>query len=71
MLSGCRPGEVCRLKGAELDRTGPVWKFRPRRHKTAWRNKRKVIYIGPEAQAVLTTFLRDDPEAYLFTPELG
>jgi integrase len=68
LLTGARPGEVCVLKGAHLDRSGPVWIFRPREHKTAWRGKHRVIYIGPEAQAVLTPFLRDDPEQYCFSP---
>lgn len=68
LLAGARPGEVCNLRGADLDRTGSVWVFRPTKHKTAWRNKKRVIYFGPEAQAILTPFLKEDPEAYLFSP---
>lgn len=31
-LSGCRPGEACRLRRSEIDTTGGVWFFRPSKH---------------------------------------
>ena len=33
-LTGMRPGEVCRLRLCEVDRTGDVWIYRPTQHKT-------------------------------------
>lgn len=73
---GARPGEVCRMKGKEINRQGiarikgrqvfvgeGVWVFQPERSKTG-----KVVYIlGPRAQAVLKPFLRDDQDEYLFS----
>ncbi|MFO0419397.1 MAG: hypothetical protein ACK53T_08335, partial [Planctomycetota bacterium] len=32
--SGARVGEVCQLRGREVDATGAVWSFKPPRHKT-------------------------------------
>lgn len=34
-LTGMRPGEVCGLTFAEVDRSGEQWVYRPGRHKTA------------------------------------
>jgi integrase len=59
-LTGMRPGEVCGLRFAEINRGGDVWLFRPRQHKTAHHGRDRVIPIGPKAQAVLTTFLLRD-----------
>lgn len=66
LLTGMRPGEVCALRAENIDRTGPVWLYRPAQHKTAHRGKARVIFIGPGAQAVLAPFL-DQPE-FLFSP---
>jgi integrase len=52
-----RPGEVCRLRPCDVDRSGPVWLYRPGRHKTAYRGRERVVPIGPKAQAVLTCWL--------------
>jgi integrase len=61
-LTGMRPGEVCRLRLAEVDSTHEVWVYRPEKHKTAHRGKRRVIPLGPRARAVLIEFLTgDDP----------
>jgi integrase len=67
-LAGMRPGEVCQLRWREIDRSGEVWEYRPVRHKTAWRGKERVVFIGPKAQAVLVRYARPDPGAYLFSP---
>lgn len=48
-LTGMRPGEVCGLRFAEIDRDGAVWLFRPRQHKTAHHGRERVIPIGPSA----------------------
>jgi integrase len=81
-LIGMRPGEVCRLKGKEIDRDGVVilgkgrsiklpdgvWVFQPWKFKTRYRGKFLAYLIGPKAQEALTPYLRDDPEAYVFQP---
>ncbi len=32
LLTGCRPGELCDLRMTDLDRTGPIWLFKPTQH---------------------------------------
>jgi integrase len=67
-LTGMRPGEVLRLRACDLDVTGPLWAYRPGRHKTAWRGRDRVVVLGPQAQAVVRPFLTTDLQAYLFSP---
>ncbi len=67
-LTGCRPGEACGVRPCDLDRSGPVWLYRPQRHKTAWRGKARVIIVGPQAQAVLAPYLTRPDDAYCFSP---
>jgi integrase len=75
LLTGARPGEVCIMRGSDLDRSGAVWRYRPGRdqgpngqHKNAHRGHSRVILIGPKAQEVLRPFLKEDGNAYLFSP---
>src|SRR5262249_37419121 len=59
MLSGLRPGEAMRLRHDEMDCTAQdVWVWRPQKHKTAHRGKRKAHVIGPRAVAILSQYLR-------------
>lgn len=67
-LTGMRPGEVMAMRGCEIDRSEAVWVYRPSRHKTLERGKSRAIAIGPRAQAILTGWLREDPEEFLFSP---
>jgi integrase len=67
-LTGMRPGEVTIMRTGDIDRSGEVWEYIPHRHKTEHRDRRRVVYLGPRAQMVLATWLRADPEAYLFSP---
>jgi integrase len=63
-----RPGEVCRLRPADIDTSGEVWLCRPGHHKTSHRGKARTIAIGPRAQAILAEFTPDDPAGYYFSP---
>lgn len=67
-LCGARPGEVMRMRGCDIDRSGPVWVYRPSRHKTQNKGKGRAVLLGPKAQAVLGPWLKDDPAAHLFSP---
>ncbi len=67
-LTGARSGEVCIMRAADIDRTGPVWVYRPRQHKTAHRGRERVIFIGPKAQAVLAPFLATAGTTHVFSP---
>lgn len=73
-FSGMRPGEVCGLTPAEVDREGlkvdglTVWVYRPKKHKTAYRGHKRAVVIGPRAQAVLAPFLDRAGDQFCFTP---
>ena len=67
-LTGMRPGEVMAMRGGEIDRAGPVWTYRPARHKTQDRGFERLIALGPRAQQVLSRRLKPDADAYLFSP---
>lgn len=68
-LSGARPGEIVQLRACDLDMTGPVWEFRPSRHKTEHHDRERIIFFGPQAQAVLRNYLTLDLTAPLFRPD--
>jgi integrase len=67
-LVGCRPNEVVQLRPADIDRTGDVWCYTPRRHKCQHHNQARRIAIGPRAQAVLAPYLDRSPELPCFSP---
>lgn len=67
-LTGCRPGEVCSVRPCDLDRTNDVWAYRPQGHKTEHLERTRVVWIGPQAQAVLLPYLLRSPEAFCFSP---
>jgi integrase len=82
LLTGARPGEICRLRPRDLVRTGRVelrpglwldagkcWAYLPTKHKNAHRNHGRVILFGPRAQGVLAPFLEGrDADAPVFSP---
>ena len=69
LLTAMRPGEVCIMRGVDIDRTGIKWTYRPAEHKTQHHDHERVIPLGPKAQEVLKPFLKDDPGAYIFSPD--
>ncbi|MHB1423150.1 MAG: tyrosine-type recombinase/integrase [Gemmataceae bacterium] len=78
-LTGARPGEVCVMRSCDIDRSGPVWVYRPGsdegprgKHKTAYRGHLRAIPLGPQSQEIIKPFLLNrDPGAYLFSPREG
>ena len=67
-LTGCRPGEVCQLRPMDLDRSGEVWQYRPASHKTEHHGRERIIFIGPQAQAIILPYLQRDAAASCFSP---
>lgn len=69
MASGMRPGEVCRLRADELDRSqADLWVWRPKAHKNAWRGHSRQVFLGPKAVAILERRLDAAAGGYLFSP---
>jgi integrase len=68
LLTGCRAGEAMVMRGMDLNTSGEVWVYRPGSHKNQHRGLERVIYLGPQAQAVVHPFLTTDLQAYLFSP---
>lgn len=69
--TGMRPAEACAMTLGRIDRTGDVWIYRPLAHKTAHSGAVRSIPLGPNARAVLVTFLRGrslDPSEPIFSP---
>jgi integrase len=68
LLTGMRPGEVCQMRGQDIDTTGTLWRYRPATHKTKHRGHDRVIYLGRKAQELLRPFLKTDLADFLFSP---
>jgi integrase len=64
-LTGMRPGEVIAIRTGDIDRSGTVWIYTPREHKTEHHDRDRVIGIGPRGQECLRDWLRADPNAPL------
>ena len=69
LLTGCRAGEVMVMRAVDLDTSGPIWVYRPHSHKNRHRGLDRIIFLGPQAQAVVKPFLTTDLHAYLFSPK--
>lgn len=68
LLTGCRPGEVCKLTPSMIDRSGKVWVARPDDHKTAHHGHKRAIFLGPKAQAILAPYIEREPGECIFRP---
>jgi integrase len=68
-LTGCRPAEVCILRPCDVDRSGEVWVYTPVSHKMEYRDRPRIVPIGPKAQAVLRPYLLRPETWYCFSPK--
>ncbi|MCA9240209.1 MAG: tyrosine-type recombinase/integrase [Planctomycetales bacterium] len=67
-LTAMRPAELCILRPCDLDREGDVWAYVPHSHKTEHHQRRRVVCLGPQAQAILLRYLARGAEDYCFQP---
>lgn len=68
VATGMRPSELCRLRPCDIDRSGPVWMYRPIKHKTASKGKARAIPIVGDARDAITDYLNRDPQSCCFSP---
>jgi len=68
LLSGARGGELLSLRAEDIDRSGPVWVYRPAQHKNAWRTRLREIFFGPRAIEILRPWLDRFADGPLFSP---
>jgi integrase len=67
-LTGMRSCELVIMRPCDIDMTGDVWIYEAYDHKNRWRGHRKLVALGPRAQAIIRPFLDRDKEAFLFSP---
>jgi len=69
-LLGCRPGELCQLTPAMIDRTtGAEWEVTIMKHKTMLKGKQRFFFVGPKAQDVMLPYLLRGENDCLFCPK--
>jgi integrase len=68
LVTGMRPGEVTAMRGCDLTMCGPLWEYSPESHKTQHHGRKRIIVLGPQAQAIIRQFLKTDMTAFLFSP---
>jgi integrase len=68
LLTASRAGEIMAMRAIDLNMSGPIWTYTPKRHKNRHRGHERVIFLGPKAQEIIKSFLTTDLNAYLFSP---
>ena len=56
-MTGMRPTELCTMRVGDVNRSGDVWEYRPKNHKTEEYIGKKVIHLGKEEQALIAPYL--------------
>ena len=78
MLTGARPSEILRMKVADIERKKvkidgkmtEIWVFSPENHKTARKNKRRVITFRAKEQSILAPYIATkESSSPIFTPK--
>ncbi len=67
LLTGARPGEVCKMRPADIARTGEIWEYFVQGHKVEHHGRSRIVFIGPEAQAILRPYLLRDSTQVCFS----
>jgi integrase len=56
LLTGARSGEIVSWGLGTMDRSGPIWIYKPRQHKNRWRGMARTIVVGPQGQLILSRY---------------
>lgn len=69
--TACRPAEACLVRPGDIEIPdhSPVWYYRPREHKNAFREQERIVVIGPRAQSVIEKYLDRPDDCYCFVPK--
>ena len=70
-LMGARPGEICIMRGRDLDMTGDIWIYSPSEFKLEHLELPRRIAIGPKARKLIEPYLHPNMAAYLFSPAVS
>lgn len=71
LATAMRPSEIFRMTPAMIDRSGPVWFYRPDDHKTEHHGKTKAVPILGEALEALSPYLFGDADELCFMTTKG
>ena len=69
LVTGMRPGELCAMRGQDIDMSGKLWLYVPSKHKTEHHGHKRTIFLGKKAQEIVKQYLKTDVSAFLFSPE--
>jgi len=71
VTTGMRPSEICAMRPMDIDRSGPVWFYRPGSHKTKWKGQKREIPLVGDARAVVEDYINRKSDSHLFSPAEG
>lgn len=66
---GARPGEIVSITPSMVKQSGEVWEIHFTEHKTAWRDKSRIVYLSDEAYAILKPYLDRPADQFCFSPK--
>ncbi len=69
VATGMRPSELCNMRPCDIDRSGDIWVYRLREHKTRKKGKNRVVPILGDAKEALMDYLNRPADAYCFSPK--
>lgn len=67
-ITAARPAEICAITPSMIDRSKDVWEIHYSEHKTAWRGRSRIVYVGCQGQEILRKYLLRDPSQACFSP---
>ena len=68
VATGMRPSELCNIRPCDIDRSGPVWMYRPPKHKNKSKGKARAVPIIGDAREAIMDYLNRPATSYCFSP---